>query len=1402
MKTKRIITWLVSICMIVSMLPAIGTFAADETTVLLDTSKKNAITKAGFTAETKKVNTTKYSAKWDTADGLNFNMKELTTDISAHDTINFSIMADSTEQATVMLYIGSENKKTDGIDYYSKDITLTPGEWQTLNIPYSELKVNREPLGFDQLTDFRITATGWTNKVADGTKIYIENVYLSGEPTTIAGNATPDVESGSALFNETDPVGETIHYNSAGFETKGAKAGGNQKTNKFAIEADSADNHYLMCETLDAASDYHWDLSIAGPTRYMIFEFDVATSSSLPKGNMQYKDANNSTGPSLITYEGNSIKLKDGQEIKIKKGEWNSFAIVCDFLKNTHSVYVNGEKKITDVKFTDKPSISMVRFYFNIDNAVGTNMMVDNFKVYEGTEPREISNEVVKSQVAKINTSNSGAINLLNREGLVALSVGGNGVFYGGEKHAIDAPAYIDNGRTLIPVRAVSEAFGLAVEWDADSRTVTIDGKSKIVIDSTEMILPDGSTYTLDVPAKITNDRTFIPLRALCEKILGKTVTWNDKGIIVVWDKEYEITDANSNTINNYLLYDRPTKEAVKELFNTYNQNTHPRVMINKEIYDRVVYNYQNDPDVKKWGDRIISTANSTLNKALPTYNIPDGYRLLATSRDVYARSQNLSMAYILTKDPKYAEGLFDVFEAAGNFPDWNPQHFLDIGEMTCAFAIGYDWLYDYWSDEQKAFMVEKIYEYGLTPGNDAYYGNLGSYGWWTPNNTTNWNVVCNGGMTMGAVAIFEHYPDQCADMIALGVRDVEAMMNSFYPDGAWFEGIGYWSYTLSYTVNMFSTLEACFGTDFNLSKAPGFANTIYFDMAGDGSVGINNFHDTGISHGSGNTYFWLSNKFNLPGVTNVRLSHFNTGVSNPSAFDILWYDTSIKGTDFWLPKDTYLRDVEFVAMRNSWVDASGAWLSYHGGQAVVNHSHLDTGTFVFDLAGIRWAQDLGSDDYNMPGYFGGNKHEYYRLRPEGHNVYVIDPDNKEGQTLKHFAQVEGLVSKERGAYSILDMTPAYSTWVNKARRGYMLTDDRRSGVIRDEIEFNKEGREFWWFMHTPANAEIEIVDKHTAYITSKGITLKFMIDSDIADYEFGAMDALPLPKSPNYAGQNKNAGVKKLYLKGTAGASNYVECKMILAEDPCASLPLSNTKLDEWTIPDGAMQQIPVLDMISVNGVDIEEFAPTTVSYGRTIRFDDTSSVEVDARAAEGLGVEVTPGATYADPITIKVFYENDPNTFRKYFYTTTILPELTDVGEYDRMQIVAHSASAEPEAAHPATNVSNNDIDPESRWAAENKAWIILDMGKEEVIDAVGIAAWKGSERIYKFKIEVSTDGENWTEVIAERGTDTANGESIGIYPFANGEVTARYVRYSGSGNSVNAWNSLTEIAALKKK
>ncbi|MBE7043583.1 MAG: copper amine oxidase N-terminal domain-containing protein, partial [Ruminococcaceae bacterium] len=95
--------------------------------------------------------------------------------------------------------------------------------------------------------------------------------------------------------------------------------------------------------------------------------------------------------------------------------------------------------------------------------------------------------------------------------------------------------AFIDNSRTLVPVRFIAESFGGTVDWDADTRKVTVTSEGinvEMYIDQTEMTV-NGETVALDVPAKIVNSRTMLPLRAVVEA-LGKTVHWDNRGLIVL----------------------------------------------------------------------------------------------------------------------------------------------------------------------------------------------------------------------------------------------------------------------------------------------------------------------------------------------------------------------------------------------------------------------------------------------------------------------------------------------------------------------------------------------------------------------------------------------------------------------------------------------------------------------------------------------------------------------------------------------------------------------------------------------------------------------------------------------------------------------------------------------------
>lgn len=98
-----------------------------------------------------------------------------------------------------------------------------------------------------------------------------------------------------------------------------------------------------------------------------------------------------------------------------------------------------------------------------------------------------------------------------------------------GQRVQSDVPPKIVADRTVVPARVVTEALGAEVEWDGDSRQVTITFGSITVL----LTIDDATAYvnsqavTLDVPAFIESDRTMVPLRFISEAI-GARVGWNE----------------------------------------------------------------------------------------------------------------------------------------------------------------------------------------------------------------------------------------------------------------------------------------------------------------------------------------------------------------------------------------------------------------------------------------------------------------------------------------------------------------------------------------------------------------------------------------------------------------------------------------------------------------------------------------------------------------------------------------------------------------------------------------------------------------------------------------------------------------------------------------------------------
>lgn len=104
-----------------------------------------------------------------------------------------------------------------------------------------------------------------------------------------------------------------------------------------------------------------------------------------------------------------------------------------------------------------------------------------------------------------------------------------------------DAPPVIENGRTLVPFRAIAEALGARVNWEEKSKTVTmIKGNVtvKLVIGDTTA-LKNTEKITLEAPAKIINNRTMVPLRFVSEA-LGANVQWDPASRLIGISKPAE----------------------------------------------------------------------------------------------------------------------------------------------------------------------------------------------------------------------------------------------------------------------------------------------------------------------------------------------------------------------------------------------------------------------------------------------------------------------------------------------------------------------------------------------------------------------------------------------------------------------------------------------------------------------------------------------------------------------------------------------------------------------------------------------------------------------------------------------------------------------------------------------
>ncbi len=139
----------------------------------------------------------------------------------------------------------------------------------------------------------------------------------------------------------------------------------------------------------------------------------------------------------------------------------------------------------------------------------------------------------------------------------------------------------------------------------------------------------------------------------------------------------------------------------------------------------------------------------------------------------------------------------------------------------------------------------------------------------------------------------------------------------------------------------------------------------------------------------------------------------------------------------------------------------------------------------------------------------------------------------------------------------------------------------------------------------------------------------------------------------------------------------------------------------------------------------------------------------------------------------------------------TSTLMPGAASCDEHT-VSIVAAVTESSFNDDNSGTNVIDDDLG--TRWSGQGDGeWVQLALDDSYTLTGILLAFYQGDERTADFEIEVSADGSNWTPVLS----GTSNGASLQLQQFIFSAADVSFVRFVGYGNSVNDWNSVTEIA-----
>ena len=488
---------------------------------------------------------------------------------------------------------------------------------------------------------------------------------------------------------------------------------------------------------------------------------------------------------------------------------------------------------------------------------------------------------------------------------------------------------------------------------------------------------------------------------------------------------------------------------------------------------------------------------------------------------DIPSRTQfleRMAYGYVLTKDTRYLQLCYEIAVILGGWTHWGPGHFLNCADSSNDFAVYFDWTYNGYVElaEQgvtrpngEAYDVKVLAEILARQGvHEGYYSTInktsdhlspvvGAGGGHYTERDNNWAAVCTGGMAVASLAILgdvdEQYVYEATYILSSNFQTLIARgLDCYAPDGSYNEGPGYWNYGTNTFFRMCAAYDSAAGTNYGLMDCWGIDTTCYYACyTEDNDAKYFPFHDGSVGSQDTSYFFYVANYFGDATLYDVRLNQINGNVKSATLIDMIYYPRDIEINADEVSLDYYSDTIDLFSTRSSW-ERGALFASMIGGKNKVTHGQIDAGDFVYHNGGTIWIYDLGTENYNCAGFWpDSTRYRYYVMKPEGNNTVAITTDPAGvpyGQKLEAGADAIDWGSNEHGSYVVYDMGNTLGAQVSSWQRGMLLTNDRKTTVIQDQISF-KSMQTVYWFAHYSLSYvdKVEVSkDGKTAYMRNE----------------------------------------------------------------------------------------------------------------------------------------------------------------------------------------------------------------------------------------------------------------------------------------------------------------------------